>query len=84
MRMANQQERFYTSNNAYDTAAAALVSEKGYYQVSIANGASGDAQTYVITATPQNAQTGDACGNLTLTDTGVKNRTGADTNGDCW
>lgn len=88
MRIANQQERFYTANNAYDTSAAAQVSEKGYYQVAIANGSSGDAQTYVITAAPQGAQIGDKCGNLTLTDTGVKtpdpSNSSANSNGRCW
>lgn len=84
MRMANQQERFYTANNAYDTAAAAIDSEKKYYTVSIAAGASGDAQTYTITATPKNAQVGDKCGNLTLTDAGIKAWSGNESNGPCW
>lgn len=84
MRMANQQERFYTANNAYDTSAGAQFSEKGYYSVSIANGSSGTSQTYVLTATPRNAQTADKCGNLTITETGVKGWSGDESNGKCW
>lgn len=84
MRIANQQERYYTANNAYDTGAAAQTSEKGYYQISIANGSSADDQTYVITAAPQGAQADDKCKNLTLTDTGVQAWSGDESNGSCW
>ncbi|MGB8635513.1 MAG: type IV pilin protein [Rhodanobacteraceae bacterium] len=85
MRMANQQERYYTANNAYDISASAQDSEKGYYNVSIASGgSSGGAQSYVITGTPQSDQADDKCGNLTYTDTGVKGWSGDESNGACW
>lgn len=84
MRMANQQESYFTANNAYNTSAAAIDSEKKYYKVSIAVGSTGDAQSYVITAKPQGAQVEDQCKNLSLTDTGKKTWTGDESNGSCW
>lgn len=83
MRMANQQERFYTANNAYNVPAPAQTSEKGYYTVSIATAGSA-AQSYTITGTPIGDQVGDKCGNLTYTDTGVKGWSGDESNGKCW
>ena len=42
--------------------------------------------TYTVTATPQTAQASNdtKCGTLTLTDTGVKGRTGTSTVLECW
>lgn len=89
MRIANAQERYYTANNKYATlpvGGISTTSEKGYYTASIKIAA--DKQSYTLTATPQNAQTGDACGNLTYTNTGVKtplaSDTAANSNGPCW
>ena len=41
-------------------------------------------RTFTLTATPQGAQVGDKCGNLTLTHTGVRGRTGTETVQNCW
>lgn len=41
------------------------------------------ATTFTITATPTGAQTGDRCGNLTLTHTGAKGSTNLTVN-ECW
>jgi type IV pilus assembly protein PilE len=93
MRVAAAEERYYTNFNAYTTALtdppppglgfSNATSERGYYTVAVAL-ANGGA-SYTLTATPGSAQTGDTCGNLTLTDTGVKNQSGdPTTNGTCW
>ncbi len=41
-------------------------------------------QNFTVTVVPRLAQATDVCGSLTLTGTGVKAFTGADTNGRCW
>ena len=77
---AMRQQRFYTDTDSYTTdltalgfAASPAASADGYYNVSVAAGAGGIANAFVLTATPQGAQTGDTtCGNLTLSSTGVK------------
>lgn len=89
MRIANAQERFYTANNHYSAlpiGGISVTSEKAYYKAAIK--LSADRQSYTLTATPQNAQTGDACGNLAYTNTGVKtplaSNANANSNGPCW
>lgn len=89
MRIANAQERFYTANNKYASLAnvgVASTSGKAYYTAKIVLKDSD--QTYTLTATPRAAQAGDACGNLTYTDTGVKtpkaSNASANSNGPCW
>jgi|SRR5689334_6465925 len=95
MRVAAAEERFFTNFNTYsasitNAAAAgglgftAATSEKGYYAIGAPVLGAGGA-TYQLAAAPQNVQTADACGSLTLTDTGVKGQTGSNTaNGSCW
>lgn len=89
--IAAAEERYYTNFNQYAssiTAAAptglglSVNSERGYYSAGVALGTGN--QTYTLTATPQGAQVNDACGNLTLDNTGAKAFSGADTNGKCW
>lgn len=65
------QERIYTKLNRYDTARcdSAATTVNGYYTISMTT--SNANQNYALTATPQNSQTEDSCGNLTLTDQGV-------------
>ena len=89
MRIASAQERYYTTRNSYTTTLADLgftsgASEKGYYDVAVDNGATGDTQSYKLTATPAGVQAGDACGDLTIDNTGKKGRSGSDSNGTCW
>jgi type IV pilus assembly protein PilE len=95
-RVAAAQERYYTNFNRYApdlgtlnfvaTGACGAVgySEKCYYLVTTANGASGDAQSYSLVATPENAQATDACGTLTLTSANGKTYGGNQSNGNCW
>lgn len=85
MRVAAAQERYYTNMNRYASDAEiglGLTSESGYYKVTITR-ANSD-QTYTLTATPQGVQAVDKCGNLTITNTGFKDKSGNENNGKCW
>jgi type IV pilus assembly protein PilE len=94
MRVASAQERYFTNFNQYADSLTKLgftasgpcallgASEKCYYVVSTA---STTTQNYVLTATPQApSQDKDACGKLTLDNTGTKLFLGNQTNGNCW
>ncbi len=85
MRMAAAQERHYTNLNRYGSVAdlgLGNTSDNRYYEVEVELG-DGD-QTYTLTAAPQGPQTTDKCGDLTLTNTGFKDKSGDETNGKCW
>ncbi len=71
--LAACQERIYIKLNQYDTdrCEASALSTNGLYQLGMTT--SNANQNYTITATPQGSQTSDTCGNLTLTDQGVRN-----------
>ncbi len=74
-------ERHYSDNNQYAALATANVnttSEEGHYNLTIVLGANN--QTYTLTATPTFVDAN--CGNLSITNAGTKNQTGAAT--DCW
>ena len=90
MEAAGFMERFYTTNGRYTTDAAGTTAPAltgltqspkdgaARYIISVSAIA---AQTYTLQAAPTGAQTGDVCGNLTLTHTGVKG-VSADADGD--
>ncbi|MBS0381895.1 MAG: prepilin-type N-terminal cleavage/methylation domain-containing protein [Proteobacteria bacterium] len=95
--IAQAQERFYTDYNHYPLTASSLgyntnspVSENGYYVLaSLAlPSATSAGQGYVATVKPQGTQTKDACGNLSIDNTGQKLPAPTDTaknrNGSCW
>lgn len=97
LRTAAAEERFFTNTNAYtdDVVSAPPaglgltdISSGGHYQVTVAWGASGDANTFVATATAVTGdiQANDDCGSLTYDNVGNKGWSGANppTNGDCW
>jgi type IV pilus assembly protein PilE len=99
MRVAAAQERYYTNFNRYAAAPltaatslglTSLTSERGYYTINSANGASANTQSYVLTATPVSGgpQAGDKCGALTINNTGVKTPIATampqNSNGACW
>lgn len=98
MHIAQAEERYYTDFNRYPLAATSLgyttntpLSENGYYQVSLALPAAASAgQGYVATATPVagGPQAGDACGALSIDNTGRKlpdsTNAAANSNGRCW
>ncbi len=91
--LANRMERYFIDRNTYATATIAAgattdvlgsnLTENGYYQMQIQAQA---ATTYTIRAVPQGQQaTNDAtCGNLTLTNAGVKGISGGGNAQDCW
>lgn len=92
LRIAANQERFYSDNNSYSTNAdplsspvvATLTSESGLYEVAVAACAAATISTcFVATATPQGDQAADSCTTLTITNTGLKASTG-DTVDNCW
>ena len=95
LELAQWMERFYTENGRYDqnragvavtaiVPPALLASPKDggvvYYNLTLDNLGQ---LTYTITGTPVTAQVGDKCGNLTLTQSGVKGTT-ASTVALCW
>jgi type IV pilus assembly protein PilE len=99
MRVAAAQERYYTNFNRYATSPltaatslglSSLTSQRGYYTITSANGATGNTQSYVLTATPVagGAQAQDKCGALGVNNTGGKTPIATampqNSNGACW
>jgi type IV pilus assembly protein PilE len=100
MRLASNQERFYMQNNTYATEAQRPVAppggigmvgtERGYYTLSLAQGAGGWAQGYTATATVAaggNQATDTACWTFTINEQGLRtglNQGGADNTDTCW
>src|SRR5690606_7935200 len=79
MELSHFMERFYTANGRYlksDNTKPVLPfatapKEGGTANYDLALSAA-DAFSYTLTATAKNSMAGDTCGNLTLTDKGVK------------
>jgi type IV pilus assembly protein PilE len=97
MAIAAAEERYFTTYNTYVITTAGITltgtnglafksanSVNGYYAITVAAGASGDNQSYQLTATPAGSQVGDKCGNLLLDNAGAKTFSGNTSNGDCW
>jgi type IV pilus assembly protein PilE len=95
LRIANAEERHYAVYNNYAdlttigySNAITVNSDKGYYQVTVVLGASNDWQSYVASAAPLGAQSHDACGWLSIDNTGSKLPAAGDAtanrNGRCW
>jgi type IV pilus assembly protein PilE len=92
LRVAAEQERFYTNFNQYAASLSGAppaglgftvaTSENGHYIVTLAVGANN--QTFTLTATPQGSQAEDACKNLTLGNSDAKGYSGNEDNGVCW
>lgn len=87
-------ERNLTEANRYDQTSAGAATALPYtqspktgtanYTIGFASGSLA-ATTYTLQAAPTGGMTGDACGTLTLTHTGVKGVTGGTlTAADCW
>lgn len=88
--LANFMERFYSNHGQYTDSEGNKptlpfsVSPRGatgsdvYYAISVDT--SDDGQSYELKAVPQNAQSDDACGTLTLTETGARGAAQPD----CW
>lgn len=94
LRVANAQERYYSTYNRYGTLAqldyADASSEKKYYTVEVDLVTIGgvDNQGYKATAIPQGGQASDVCGSLSISQSGVKlpaaNDDASKINGSCW
>ena len=86
--IATAQERYYSTYNKYTADLtkfgypATAASEGGHYNVSVA--LTDVDQGYLATGTPQAVQAADKCGNLTLSSTGVRGKSGDESNGKCW
>lgn len=84
LQVANQEERYYTENNAYGeltdigNATTSLDTSSGKHAITVTLSNAG--ASYLITATP--AETDPICGNLTLSNTGVE--ASSVTNDGCW
>lgn len=92
---ANREERFFADGNTYTRTVTDLgyanpaKSQEGHYQLGIvvgpagcdASGSTTSCTFYKLTATAQDAQASDGCGNLELKSTGDKSATGT---GNCW
>lgn len=85
---AQAAERYFTVNNTYvdfelPTDKSPREGTASHYGLTPA-GKFDTADTFTITATPQGGQTADRCGNLTITNTGRKGKTGSADLSECW
>ncbi len=85
---AQRLERCYTQFGAYDADdcpiddAEEITSQGGFYTLTVAIP---DAANYTLTAAPEGPQVeDDRCGDLGLTNTGVRTKTGSADLEDCW
>lgn len=80
--VAQQAERFYTTNMTYkDFVADTTICEpKALEFYTVAPSGTPDAKTYTISAAPKGAQSGDSCGTLTVNQAGAK----SPATGGCW
>jgi type IV pilus assembly protein PilE len=54
------------------------------YNIRVTAGGGNNSITYTLTAVPTGSMTGDPCGNLTLTHTGERGRSGSESMDMCW
>ena len=90
LQAAQWMERAATANGTYPLAAAFPATLKvlpsNRYDITLA---STNGSTYTLTGTPKGAQTGDRCGNYTLSNTGLRGANGKTSSQsgydpDCW
>ncbi|RCW76286.1 type IV pilin protein [Pseudorhodoferax soli] len=92
LQAAQWMERAATANGVYPLTAAFPANlqrlQSGRYTIALESPTGGTeadrGRTFTLTATPQGAQVGDKCGNLTLTHTGARDRSGTETVQNCW
>lgn len=92
LELAQFMERHYTANGSYLTAAgtapglpfteAPKDGSSKYYDLSFA--ATPTASGYTLRAAPKGAMAGDACGTLTLSNTGAKGQKAGASLAECW
>jgi len=77
-------ERHFTVNNSYATFSLPVTQSPSqgtaHYTLAVAP----TATTFTITATATGDQASDRCGNLSITNTGVKTKTGSAPLSECW
>ncbi len=85
MSAAQYLERCFTQTNSYvGCTAPEGATQDGYYEITVPEGTL-DANSFVIVATPQNAQANDPCGTYTLNNLGQKGNTDTGTGAArCW
>lgn len=89
MENAQFMERFYTQNGTYANAMLPYLEAPKdggtkFYDLAFAGGQP-TATTFVVVATPKGAMTGDACGNFTINQVGLKFTSGGSRSADeCW
>ena len=83
---AQWMERWRTERGTYNGAAlpATLARSPATGTQTYAIGVAPAGNTYTLTAAPQGPMAGDACGNLTLDNTGRKDRMGTESFDICW
>lgn len=88
---ASCQERLYTKRNRYDSTTGTCLTNtnttSNNYQIRFSAFDATDGQSYTLQAQAQSAQLKDSCGNLTLTDKGVRGASkvsGQSKIADCW
>lgn len=96
LRIADAQERYYSGNNRYGSLAQIgyadpAMSEQRFYSATVALSSAateGAPQAFSASASPIGVQLRDACGALTIDNTGVKKPAAASSefavNGACW
>ncbi|MDZ7828344.1 MAG: type IV pilin protein [Halofilum sp. (in: g-proteobacteria)] len=84
----NREERLYTTTNSYSASMTAIgygadpfLTEEGWYSVDGVACGGGITECVSLTATAQNDQANDQCGNFTLDSRGNRSVSGS---GDCW
>ncbi|MEG7361871.1 type IV pilin protein [Pseudomonas citronellolis] len=92
MELAQFMERYYTANGRYTTSTNTAVAlpfaespkdgSTKYYNLAFSG--TPTATSYVLAATPKGAMSGDTCGTLTLSNTGVKGQGSNGTLSQCW
>ena len=84
--VAQQAERFYTTNMKYTgfTANTAICEPKALEFYTVAPSGTLDAKNYTIAASPKGVMSGDSCGTLSVNQAGVKERSGSAPMTQCW
>ncbi|HET6553358.1 MAG TPA: type IV pilin protein [Dyella sp.] len=89
LRVANAQERYYSTANHYGSLQEIGFndpqgSNKGYYSVTSVPASGSTSQTFTATAGPLGPQAKDDCGSLAINNVGNKTSANTTTNGSCW
>ncbi|VUZ24783.1 Uncharacterised protein [uncultured Comamonas sp.] len=84
MQAAQWMERAATATGTYPLTASFPANLKAVEGDRYGIAAVSDGATFTLTATPKGAQSGDKCGNFTLTNTGAKDVSASGKKAECW